>query len=61
MKKIKKELSDVERADMIAQLVEDYEEYINYSDDEQLQEIFNSGCFTVGSMNYYNEKGLTGK
>jgi translation initiation factor IF-2 len=61
MKEIKEELTDVERADMIAQLVEDYEAYINDSDDEELQEIFNSGCFTVGSMNYYNEKGLTGK
>lgn len=55
---IKEELTDIERADKIAKLVEEYEAYINDSDDEELQKIFNSGCFTVGSMNYYNEKGL---
>lgn len=55
---MKDELTKEERQDMINSLVRDYEYYINDSDDEELQEIYESGCFTVGSLNYYKEKGI---
>ena len=57
-KTIKENLTEEEREEIIASLISDYEAYISESDDEELQEIFNNGCFTVGSMNYYKEKGL---
>lgn len=55
---IKEYLTEKERIDIIAKLHDEYLSYINDSDDEELQEIFESGCFTVGSMNYYKEKDL---
>lgn len=50
-----KELTEIEREDLITKLHEDYLGYISDSDDEELQKIYHSGCFTVGSMNYYRE------
>ena len=54
-KKILSKLTKYGREIIIDKLIEDYTYYINDSDDEELQKIFNAGCFTVGSMNYYNE------
>ena len=53
--KIKETLTGKERETLIQKLTEDYSYYINDSDDEELQQIYNSSCFTVGSMNYYKE------
>lgn len=55
---MKDTLTKEERQDIINSLVRDYEYYINDSDDEELQEIYESGCFTVGSLKYYKEKGI---
>ena len=54
-KNILSRLTKYGREIIIDKLIEDYGYYINDSDDEELQKIFNSGCFTVGSMNYYKE------
>jgi len=53
---MKEHLTEKERDNMINKLHDEYLTYICDSDDEELQEIYNSGCFTVGSMNYYREK-----
>ena len=54
-KEIKEKLTTRQREKIIEQLIEDYIYYINDSDNEELQKIYNSGCFTVGSMNYYKQ------
>lgn len=56
---IKEELTEIEREDLITKLHEDYLGYICDSDDVELQEIWHSGCFTVGSMNYYRIRGVS--
>lgn len=61
MSKIKDRLTKKEREKMIEELIDDYGYYINDSDDEELQKIYQSGCFTVGSMVYYKEKDLEHK
>ena len=61
MSKIKEYLTEEERGKIIEELIDAYAYYISDSDDEELQEIYESGCFTVGSMTYYKEKGLIEK
>lgn len=48
-----KYLTQEEREIIISDLVSGYEYYLNDSTDKELQKINDSGCFTIGSMKYY--------
>jgi hypothetical protein len=61
MSKIKENLDPIERQRIIEELANDYEQYVHELSDQELQEIHNENCFTLGSVKYYQQLFEKGK
>ena len=55
MLKERSDIMTIERDRITNALIKDYEQYVYELDDDDLKDIWKSGCFTLGSMNYFKE------